>query len=227
MEQQADILKHILSNVIQGRVSQEDEGVDEGLVGQPAVTERIRHAVELGIPPREIIIKALSPAMERVGENFENGEYLIPDMLAAAECVEKAMDILKPHLSPADIKEKGKFVLATVQGDLHDIGKNIAGLMIKSEGYQVIDLGHDVVSDAIIQKIKETGAAFVGLSALLTTTMRAMAEVVEKISDAGIRDQVTIFIGGAPTSQEFADQIGADVYCRDAFHAIQKLREFE
>jgi 5-methyltetrahydrofolate--homocysteine methyltransferase len=145
-------------------------------------------------------------------------------MLASAECVGVAMDILSPHLMKAGVKSKGTFVIATVAGDLHDIGKNIVAIMLKGAGYQIIDLGTDVSADRIIGAVKENEAPFIGLSALLTTTMRVMAEVVRKLEQEGLRDKVKVLIGGAPTSAAFAQEIGADAYCRDAFDAIDILK---
>jgi 5-methyltetrahydrofolate--homocysteine methyltransferase len=219
-----EILKAIASNVVQGRVEAEDEGYDEGLEGQPAVIELVNEALDKGVEPKDIVIEALTKSMEEVGEKFERDEYLIPDMLASAECVGVAMDILSPHLIKAGVKSKGKFVIATVAGDLHDIGKNIVAIMLKGAGYQVIDLGTDASADRIIAAVKENEAPFIGLSALLTTTMRVMAEVVNKLKEEGLRDKVKVLIGGAPTSSAFAEEIGADAYCKDAFHAIEVLK---
>jgi 5-methyltetrahydrofolate--homocysteine methyltransferase len=146
-------------------------------------------------------------------------------MLASAECVGAAMDRLGPHLADAGVESKGKFVLATVAGDLHDIGKNIVGIMLKGAGFDVLDLGNDVAADRIVSQVKESDARYLGLSALLTTTMREMGTVVEKLDKEGLRDQVRVLIGGAPTSRAFAEEIGADAHCRDAFHAIDLLKE--
>jgi len=219
-----ELLEKIAFNVVQGRVEAEDEGFDPGLEGQPAVVELVKEALNHGIDPKEIVMESLTRSMEQVGEKFERNEYLIPDMLASAECVGVAMDILSPHLMKAGVESKGKFVIATVAGDLHDIGKNIVAIMLKGAGYGVIDLGTDVSADRIVSAIQENQAKFVGLSALLTTTMRIMEEVVQKLEQAGIRNNVKVLIGGAPTSAEFATQIGADVYCKDAFQAIDTLK---
>jgi len=222
--QEKEILERISCNVIQGRVEAEDEGFDEGLDGQAGVTELVDEALTQGIDPKSIVLDGLTKAMEAVGEKFEREEYLIPDMLASAECVGAAMDILSPHLIKAGIENKGKFVIATVAGDLHDIGKNIVAIMLKGAGYDVIDLGNDVPADRIAETVRESRAPFLGLSALLTTTMRVMGEVISRLEQEGLRDTTKVFIGGAPTSQEFADEIGADVYCKDAFQAIDALK---
>ncbi|UCE83849.1 MAG: corrinoid protein [Deltaproteobacteria bacterium] len=219
-----ELLKAIAFNVVQGRVEAEDEGFDDGLEGKPGVTELVNQALEDGVEPKEIVIESLTKSMEEVGEKFERDEYLIPDMLASAECVGVAMDILSPHLLKAGVKSKGKFVIATVAGDLHDIGKNIVAIMLKGAGYQIIDLGTDVSVERIIGAVKENEAPFIGLSALLTTTMRVMGEVVKNLEQEGLRDSVKVLIGGAPTSASFAQEIGADAYCKDAFDAIDVLK---
>jgi len=215
-----EFLENIAVNVVQGRVEMEDEGFDEGFEGKPAVTELVEEALEQGVSPEEILIDGLTASMAVVGEKFETGEYLIPDMLAAAEAVGAGMDILTPHLLKAGVESKGKFVIATVAGDLHDIGKNIVAIMLKGAGYEVIDLGVDVSTDAIVSAIKEQQAPYLGLSALLTTTMRNMEEIIEKLKGEGLRDKVKICIGGAPTSEQFSEKIGADGYCSDAFAAL-------
>jgi 5-methyltetrahydrofolate--homocysteine methyltransferase len=219
-----ELLKAIAFNVVQGRVEAEDEGFDDGLEGQPGVTELVNQALEDDVEPKEIFIESLTKSMEEVGEKFERDEYLIPDMLASAECVGVAMDILSPYLMKAGVKSKGKFVIATVAGDLHDIGKNIVAIMLKGAGYQIIDLGTDVSVERIIGAVKENEAPFIGLSALLTTTMRVMGEVVKNLEQEGLRDRVKVLIGGAPTSAAFAQEIGADAYCKDAFDAIDVLK---
>lgn len=218
------LLERIAYNIIQGRLEAEDEGFDEGLEGQPGVTELVREALDSGIEPKTIVSDALTASMEQVGRKYEAGEYLIPDMLAAAECVGAAMDMLGPHLAEGEDGGKGKFVIATVAGDLHDIGKNIVVIMLKGAGYDVIDLGTDVKSEAIIAELKKTQAPFLGLSALLTTTMREMESIIQRLTDEGLRAGVKVLIGGAPTSREFAEKIGADAHCRDAFEAIDALK---
>jgi 5-methyltetrahydrofolate--homocysteine methyltransferase len=219
-----ELIEKIMFNVMQGRVEAEDEGYDEGLDGQPATTELVEEALTQGVDAKSIVIDALTGAMEEVGEKFEAGEYLIPDMLASAECVGVAMDILSPHLIKAGVESKGKFVIATVAGDLHDIGKNIVAIMIKGAGYDVIDLGADVPTARIVEAVKENSAPFLGLSALLTTTMQRMGEVIEALDKEGIRQSVKVMVGGAPLSKEFARKIGADEYCKDAFQAIDVLK---
>ncbi|MFH7321029.1 corrinoid protein [Desulfurivibrio sp. D14AmB] len=220
----AELLQKIAWNVVQGRIEAEDEGFDEGLEGQPAVTELVTEALDKGVAPADILVAGLTDSMTVVGDKFEKGEYLIPDMLAAAEAVGAGMDILTPHLLRDGVESKGRFVIATVAGDLHDIGKNIVSIMVKGAGYEVIDLGVDVPVAKIIAAVKEHQAPFLGLSALLTTTMRNMREVIDQLKAEGLADNTRVCIGGAPTSPEFASEIGADVHCADAFAAIDWLK---
>lgn len=220
-----ELLASIYQNTLLGRVDEEDEGFDGDMEGQPGVTELIEAALEQKIPPGRIIAEALSPAMDEVGQKYEAGEYLIPDMLAGAECVSAAMDILKPHLLESDVEQKGLVIIATVEGDRHDIGKNIVSTLLKGAGYDVQDLGTSVSAERIVQAVAESKARFVGLSALLTSTMVKMPVVIDAIKDAGLRDQVRIIVGGAPVSAEFAEKIGADAYCRDAFEAVDQLEK--
>ncbi|MFW6136437.1 MAG: cobalamin B12-binding domain-containing protein [Candidatus Aminicenantaceae bacterium] len=221
----ADILEEIKKNLIAGRVDKEDEGFEEDMAGQPGVTEWVRKALEENIPPADILAKALTPGMEEVGHLFEEGEYMVPDMLASAECIAEATKILEPYLSGEEIESRGKFIIATVEGDLHDVGKNIVSTILQASGFEVLDLGTCVKSGDIVGKVKETKAAFLGLSALLTSTMTHMKETIDLLKDEGIRDQVIVCIGGAPVSEEFAQKIGADLYGEDAFDAINKLEK--
>ncbi|MEJ2313808.1 MAG: corrinoid protein [Nitrospirota bacterium] len=215
-----ELIEEIKTNVIQGRVTSEDEGFDEGYEGQPATVELVEEAIEKGVDVKKLIVEGLTGAMDVVGQNFESGTYLIPDMLASAEAVGEAMDILSPHLEGAGMESKGKVVIATVKGDLHDIGKNIVSTMLKGAGFAIVDLGTDVPTDKIVQSVKDNNPKFLGLSALLTTTMREMEGVISSLKDEGLREKVKVLIGGAPTSQEFAEKIGADAHCADAFQAV-------
>ncbi len=213
-----EALKHA---IVMGHLDSDDEGYDGMMEGTPGTMELVETALGDGIDP-QVILTTFNEAMEKVGVKFESGEYLLPDMLASAECVGEAMDILEPKLAAGSGSGKGKFLIATVKGDLHDIGKNIVITMLKGAGYQVKDLGIDVPADDIVAAIKEYQPNYVGLSALLTTTMIEMEQVVKKIREAGFND-VKIFIGGAPTSEEFAKKIGADMHCRDAMDTIEKI----
>jgi 5-methyltetrahydrofolate--homocysteine methyltransferase len=215
-----ELIEKIRENVLQGRINGEDEGFDEGYEGQPATVELVEEALQRGVNVKSVIVNGLTDGMNEVGANFESGKYLIPDMLASAEAVGAAMDILAPYLEQAGMESKGKFVIATVKGDLHDIGKNIVAIMLKGAGYEVIDLGTDAPTQKIVEAVAEQKARFLGLSALLTTTMREMENVVRALEDRGLRKDVRVLIGGAPTSPEFAGKIGADAHCADAFHAV-------
>lgn len=215
-----DITSLIKENVIQGRVTADDEGMDEGMVGQPGVTELVEKALADGFSVADIINKGLTAGMSEVGEKFEAKEYFIPDMLASAEAVGNAMEILEPHLSKSGISAKGTILIATVKGDLHDIGKNIVSILLRGSGYIVKDLGNDIEPQTIVDAVKSEKPQFLGLSALLTSTMVHMGETVKALEENGLRDSVKVIIGGAPVSEEFARSIGADGYGADGFQAV-------
>jgi 5-methyltetrahydrofolate--homocysteine methyltransferase len=219
------IIDDIKNNVIQGRINAEDEGFDEGWEDKPGTVELVEQAISENVDIKTLVVDGLTAGMTEVGTRFESGIYLIPDMLASAEAVGEAMNILAPHLEHAGIESKGKFVIATVAGDLHDIGKNIVAIMLKGAGLEVIDLGTDVKADKIVDAVVEHKPLFLGLSALLTTTMREMENVINKLDGSSVRDSVQVLIGGAPTSAEFAEKIGADLYCADAFSAVSVVKE--
>ncbi|UCD08849.1 MAG: corrinoid protein [Dehalococcoidales bacterium] len=217
------IIEQIRENVIQGRVTQDDEGMDEGMVGQPAVIELVEKALNQKMDVKEIINEGLTKGMSLVGDKFEAGEYFIPDMLASAEAVGAAMEMLEPYLEGSGIKSKGKILIATVKGDLHDIGKNIVSILLRGAGFTVKDLGNDIEPDAIVAAVKEEKPEILGLSALLTSTMAYMEDTINALEDAGIRDSVRVVVGGAPVSEEFAQRIGADGYGADGFHAVSVI----
>ncbi len=218
------LLAELRKNVLLGRIDESDEGFDGDMEGEPGVTELVEQALEAGIPVTEILGEALSPAMEEVGAKYEREEYLIPDMLASAECVSAAMDVLEPHLADSGIEHKGRVIIATVEGDLHDIGKNIVITLLKGAGYEVQDMGTSVSAEEIVKAARESGTRYIGLSALLTSTMGKMRNVIEAFEAANARDDVKIIVGGAPVTDDFAKSIGADAYCRDAFDAIETLQ---
>ena len=222
-----ELLIEIRTNVILGRVDESDEGYDGDRIGQPGVSELVNEALDNGVPVKRVLSEALSDAMEVVGKKYETKEYLIPDMLASAECVGTAMDILEPQLVDAGVDSKGRCVIATVEGDLHDIGKNIVATLIKGAGYEIIDLGTSVPADRIVEVVRDKQAQFLGLSALLSTTMTKMPVVMEQLQAAGVRGDVSVLVGGAPVSASFAEQIGADAYCRDAFEAVDTLERLQ
>ena len=210
----------IRENVIQGRVTQEDEGLEEGMEGQPGVVELTNEALAQNIDVKLIINEGLTRGMDIVGEKFGTGEYFIPDMLASAEAVGTAMEILEPLLAQSGVKSKGKIIIATVKGDLHDIGKNIVSILLRGAGYTVKDLGNDINAQTIVDAVREEKPEFLGLSALLTSTMMNMEDIMRALADSGLRDTVKVIIGGAPVSEEFARRIGADGYGADGFQAI-------
>lgn len=221
-----DISSALKENVIQGRKTKDDEGIDDDMAGKPAVLELTQQALDKTIPVEDIIAKGLTAGMQVVGEKFSSKEYFIPDMLASAEAVGAAMDILKPYLEDSNVETKGKIAIATVKGDIHDIGKNIVAILLKGAGYEVHDLGIDVPTEKIVQYVKENNPDFLGLSALLTTTMVVMSEIIEGLKENGVRNKVRILIGGAAVSDEYAREIGADAYCVDGFGAVKVLEAF-
>lgn len=220
-----DLIERLKENVIQGRMTHDDEGIDDTLTG-PGVVELTRMALENKVTLKNIIAEGLTAGMEIVGEKFNAKEYYVPDMLASAEAVSSAMDILKPHLEAADLAAKGKFAIVTVKGDIHDIGKNIVAILLKGAGYEVVDLGIDVPTDRIVDYVREKKPDYLGLSALLTTTMLVMGDIIEALKAAGLRDSVKVLIGGAAVSEEFAREIGADAYCADGFEAVRILDSY-
>ena len=221
-----DIIAAINKNVIQGRKTQEDVGIDESLTRTPGVVELVQQALESNISPQVIITEGLTAGMQVVGEKFATKEYFIPDMLASAEAVGAAMDIMRPVLEAANVETKGKFAIATVKGDIHDIGKNIVAILLKGAGYEVYDLGVDVPEEKVIEFVREEKPGYLGLSALLTTTMTEMGVVMKALEENKLRSSVEVLIGGAAVSDEFAKEIGADAYCVDGFHAIKVLDVF-
>ena len=222
-----DIIATIKENVIQGRKTQDDVGIDDSLAGTPGVMELVQQALESNISPQVIITEGMTAGMQIVGEKFSTKEYFIPDMLASAEAVGAAMDIIKPVLESANVETKGKLAIATVKGDIHDIGKNIVAILLKGAGYEVHDLGIDVPTEKVVEFVKEVRPEYLGLSALLTTTMTEMGVVIKALEESKLRSSVKVLIGGAAISEEYAQEIGADAYCIDAFAAVKALEAFE
>jgi 5-methyltetrahydrofolate--homocysteine methyltransferase len=222
----AEMLTTLKENVIQGRKTSEDIGIDESLTGTPGVVELVEEALKSDVPAADLI-NNLTAGMEVVGEKFSNKEYFIPDMLASADAVGAAMEILKPRLEASNVAVKGKVILATVKGDIHDIGKNIVAILLKGAGYEVVDLGIDVPEDKIIETVRDDKPDYLGLSALLTTTMTEMPVVMKALEENGLRDSVKVLIGGAAVSDEYAKEINADAFCVDGFQAIKALEAME
>lgn len=189
------------------------------------VPNLVKDCLAEGIDPVEILNKGMIGAMDIVGEKFKNNEIFVPEMLVAARAMKKGVEVLKPSLAGGDNISLGKYVIGTVAGDLHDIGKNLVAMMIESSGFEVIDLGVDVPKEKFVEAVKnDPEVKIVGLSALLTTTMPAMKDTVEALIEAGCKSQVKIMVGGAPITQEFADEIGADCYTTDAASAAQAAK---
>jgi 5-methyltetrahydrofolate--homocysteine methyltransferase len=189
-----------------------------------AVAQLVRSALDEGLSPREVLLGGLLKGMERVGVDFRDGVLFMPEVLLCARAMHAGMDVLKPLLAEAEIPSAGKVVLGTVVGDLHDIGKNLVGMMLEGGGFEIVDLGIDVQPKRFIEAIQEQEPDVVGLSALLTTTMDAMQDTINAIEEAGLRDKIKIIVGGAPISQAFADEIGADGYAPDAAMAVELTR---
>lgn len=194
------------------------DGIMEGKAG--LVKSEVQRALDEGLNPGVILQEGMIAAMAEVGRLFEEGEYFVPEMLIAARAMKQGLEVLQPHLQAADIQPIGKVAIGTVKGDLHDIGKNLVGMMLEGNGFDIIDLGVDVTPEMFVNAVVDKGAKLVGLSSLLTTTMPGMAAVIDAFEDAGVRDQVKIMIGGAPVTQEYADKIGADGYATDASSAV-------
>ena len=187
----------------------------------------VQEALNEGLDPVEILNKGMIDAMSAVGEKFKNNEIFVPEMLVAARAMKKGVEVLKPYLSGDNTVSAGKLVIGTVAGDLHDIGKNLVAMMMESAGFEVIDLGVDVPVEKFLSTAKENeDVSIVCVSALLTTTMPAMKETVKALLDSDIRDRIKIMVGGAPITQGFADEIGADAYTEDAASAAQVAKAF-
>jgi len=187
--------------------------------------ELTKKALEEGIEPGKVLNEALIPAMEIVGREYEEGERYVPEMLISAEAMKAAMEVLRPRLMETGVRLKGKVVIGTVEGDLHDIGKNLVAMMLEGAGFEVIDLGVEVTAERFVQAVREHKPDVLGMSALLTTTMIHMPEVIEALKEAGLREEVKVIVGGAPVTQEYAEKIGADGYAPDAANAVAVVKK--
>jgi 5-methyltetrahydrofolate--homocysteine methyltransferase len=175
--------------------------------------------------PEQILKIGLISAMEEVGRRFESGEFFVPEMLVSARAMKSALALLRPYLITANVKAVGKVVIGTVQGDLHDIGKNLVSMMLEGAGFEVIDLGTDVSAEKYVAAVREHQPDLIGCSALITTTMPHMEDVIQTLTDAGLRDRVKVIVGGAPVTQKYATDIGADGYAPDAASAAACAKE--
>lgn len=207
----ADILQKIASKLYEG----EDE----------EVAALVQQALDAGMTPKEILQDGLIAGMDQVGKDFKAGDLFVPEVLIAARAMHAGMNVLRPLLSASDSPTGGKYVIGTVRGDLHDIGKNLVKMMLEGAGFETVDLGTDVAPEAFVQAVREHKPSIVGMSALLTTTMVNMKTTIDALREAGLRDSVRVMVGGAPVTAAFAQQIGADAYAPDAATAVDVARK--
>jgi 5-methyltetrahydrofolate--homocysteine methyltransferase len=208
----SEILEQISTAVIEG-------DMDE-------IADLTEDALDDGISAEEVLNKGLMPGMDHVGVEFKAGNMFVPEVLRSARTMQVSMSILKPLLAESGVEMVGKVLLGTVKGDLHDIGKNLVGMMCEGAGFEVKDIGKDIAPEGFVDAVREFKPHVVGMSALLTTTMRAMESTIKELEEAGLRDTVKVMIGGAPVTQAFSDQIGADGYAPDAAGAADLAKEF-
>jgi 5-methyltetrahydrofolate--homocysteine methyltransferase len=200
------ILKSLYDNVVEGNAAETKAGVQA--------------ALDASLEPGTILSDGLISAMREVGRLFEEGEYFVPEMLIAARAMQAGLGLLKPHLASASVKSAGKVVIGTVKGDLHDIGKNLVAMMLEGAGFEIVDLGTDVSPDKFLASIESSGADIIAMSALLTTTMPNMKVTIDALQASGGRSKVKVMVGGAPVTEAYARQIGADGYAPDASRAV-------
>jgi 5-methyltetrahydrofolate--homocysteine methyltransferase len=206
----ADILQQIASNLYNG----EDE----------EVAELVQKALDQGLAPGEVLQGGLIAGMDEVGRDFKAGELFVPEVLIAARAMHAGMSVLRPLLAESEAPSAGKYVIGTVKGDLHDIGKNLVKMMLEGAGFETVDLGTDATAEVFVTAVREHKPTLVGMSALLTTTMVQMKATIEALEEAGLRESVKIMVGGAPVTDAFAKEIGADAYAPDAASAVDVAR---
>ncbi len=206
----SDVLKQIASKLYNGE--------------QDEVGALVQEALDGGLDPSEVLASGLVAGMDEVGKDFKAGDLYVPEVLIAARAMKAGMTILRPLLIASGAKSAGKYVIATVKGDLHDIGKNLVRMMMEGAGFEVVDLGVDIEPKAFVAAVREHKPDIVGLSALLTTTMGQMGATIEALEEAGVRNSVKIMIGGAPVTEKFAEEIKADAYAADAATAVDVAR---
>ena len=195
------------------------EAIVEG--NREEIKQLVQTAIDEDIPPEELLNQSMIIAMSEVGRLYECSDYFVPEMLLSAKTMEEGLEVLEPHLAGVNVQPVGKVVAGTIQGDLHDIGKNIVCLMLKGAGFEVHDLGVDVSPDRFISGVKKNEADLIAVSALLTTTMVNMISLIEALKKAGIRENVKVIVGGAPVTDEYAQKIGADGFAVDASRAVK------
>ena len=199
---------------------------DETLVGNaPRVLELTNEALAMGMEPQSLLFDSLIPALEEVGARFERGDFFVPEMLIAARAMQGALDILRPLLAETGAQQVGTYVMGTVKGDVHDIGKNLVNIMLEGAGFTVHDLGVNVAPETFVEMVQEHKPEIVGFSAFLTTTMPMFKANINALEKAGIRDEVIVMVGGAPVTQEYADKVGADGYAADASAAVRLAKD--
>jgi 5-methyltetrahydrofolate--homocysteine methyltransferase len=200
------VIKEIFDSILEG--------------SQKVTVVKVQAALDAGINPGVILNEGMVAAMAEVGRLFEEGEYFVPEMLIAARAMQNGLAVLKPHLASANVKSQGKVVAGTVKGDLHDIGKNLVCMMLEGAAFEIVDLGSDVTPEKFVEAVRSTGADVICMSALLTTTMPNMKTTIEALKTAGLRDKVKVMVGGAPLTDQYAREIGADGYAADASRAV-------
>jgi 5-methyltetrahydrofolate--homocysteine methyltransferase len=210
MDEMNELLGRIADNIYSGN--------------NTAVAELTQQALDQGVSPDEVLNGGLVVGMDRVGVDFRSGELFVPEVLIAARAMHAGMDILRPLLAESDVPSAGKVVLGTVAGDLHDIGKNLVGMMLEGGGFEVIDIGVDAAPLKFVEAIEAESPDLLAMSALLTTTMPSMKHTIDTLVQKGVRENVKIMIGGAPVTQGYANQIGADGYAPDAASAVELAR---
>ncbi len=208
----SQVLSTLSTNVIQGK--------------KDDIIQLTQQALDEGLSAQEILNNGLMPGMDHVGVEFRAGRMFVPEVLRSARAMQTSMDLLRPLLVETGAKMAGKIVLGTVKGDLHDIGKNLVGMMCEGAGFEVKDLGKDAGPDDFVKAVKEFEPDVIGMSALLTTTMRSMEQTIRALEEAGLRDSVKIMVGGAPVTQGFAEKIGADGYASNAASAVDMAKQF-
>jgi 5-methyltetrahydrofolate--homocysteine methyltransferase len=208
----SEILERIATAIIEGDLDEIEDLTED--------------ALDDGLEAEEILNKALMAGMDHVGVEFKAGNMFVPEVLRSARTMQSSMDILKPLLAESGVEMVGRVLLGTVKGDLHDIGKNLVGMMCEGAGFEVKDIGKDAAPEAFVDAVKAFRPHIVGMSALLTTTMRAMETTIKALEEAGVRDTVRVMVGGAPVTAAFADQIGADGYAPDAAAAADLAKTF-
>lgn len=206
-----ELLQNLFDNTVAGK--------------PPEVKELTQQALEAQVPPEDLLYKSLLPALQEVGRRFELGDFFVPEMLMSAKAMQGALTLLRPLLAQKGEKTLGKYVMGTVKGDVHDIGKNLCNIMLEGAGFEVIDLGVNVAPEKFVDAVKKHEPDIVGMSAFLTTTMPMIKVNVEALKKAGLRDKVKVMAGGAPVTGTYAQMCGADAYCADASSTARKAKE--